>query len=384
MQLINYSQQSINKLDEKNVLKVLRSNFLTTGPVGKEFEKKISKFVKSKYVVNVNSATSGLHLACIALNINSNDIVWTTSNSFVATANCAVHCGAKVELLDIELDSFNIDVNKLQKRLLSAKKQKKLPSVIIVVHFAGNPADMKKINKLSKKYKFKIIEDASHALGAKFGKEQIGNCKFSNITVFSLHPVKMITTGEGGIITTNDKILYKKILSLRDHGIERNVSKNIKKNWLYDQRNLGFNFRLSDIQSALGISQLSRLNSFIKKRNTIAKMYNSAFKNLPIKLIRVNTKNLCSYHLYTIVITNKKDRNTLYQTMIKKGFKCNVHYIPIYRQSFYKKKFKFRFKEFKNNEFYFNNCLSIPIFPDLDKKKVLDIIKIITKFLGEK
>ncbi len=384
MKLINYSRQSINKSDEKNVLKVLRSDFLTTGPVGVYFEKKISKFLNCKYSISVNSASSGLHLSCKALDINSKHIVWTTTNTFVATTNCAVHCGAKVDLIDIELDTFNLDINKLEKKLIKAKKTKKLPSLLIIVHFAGNPINMKKIFNLSKIYNFKIIEDASHALGAKIGKEFVGSSKYSDLTVFSLHPVKMITTGEGGIVTTNNSRLQKKIISLRDHGIIRNITKNKKKNWKYDQKDLGFNFRLSDIQAALGISQLSRLGNFIDKRNKIAKIYDKSFKNLPIRFIKVDNNNLCSYHLYVILIKNKKKRNDLYYEMLKKGFKCNIHYIPIYKHSFYKKKLKLNYRHFENTENYYNNCLSIPLFPNLKKKEIKDIIGIVKKFFNEK
>ncbi len=384
MQLTNYSRQSINKLDEKSVLRVLRSDFLTTGPTGVNFEKKVSKFLNCKYSISVNSATSGLHLSCIALNINSKDIVWTTTNTFVATANCAMHCGAKIDLIDIELNSFNLDINKLEQKLIKSKKINKLPTLLIVVHFAGNPINMKKIYILSKKYNFKIIEDASHALGAKIGKDFVGNSKYSDLTVFSLHPVKMITTGEGGIITTNNKQLKKKLISLRDHGIIRNISKNKKKNWKYDQTDLGFNFRLSDIQSALGMSQISRLKEFVYKRNRIAKIYDKNFKNLPVNFIKVAKNNLCSYHLYVILIKNKKKRDDLYCEMLKNGFKCNIHYIPIYKHSYYKKKLRLKFKGFENTENYYENCLSIPLFPDLKKKEIQKIIGIIKKFFNEK
>ena len=296
--VINYSKQLISESDINSVSRTLRSDFLTTGPKIKVFEDLIKKKVKSKYSIVVNSATSALHISCLALGLTKNDYLWTSSNSFVASANCALYCNAKIDLVDINLENYNIDVSILEKKLKKAKKQKRLPKIIIPIAFAGYSSDMKKIYQLSKKYKFKIIEDASHALGGKYKNNMVGSNKYSDLTVFSFHPVKMITTGEGGAITTNNNNLAKKLYALRSHGIEKNLTKKQKKNtpWLFNQNFLGFNYRLTDIQASLGISQMKKLNFFIKKRNQIAKIYDKELKYLPLKLPTIKK---IYYHLFT-------------------------------------------------------------------------------------
>ena len=259
MKILPYAQQSIDKNDIKKVVQVLKSNFLTQGPKVFEFEKAVKKYVNSKYAVAVNSATSALHIACLALDLKKNDLVWTSTNSFVASSNCALYCNAKIDFVDIDPKTFNISTDKLEAKLIKAKANKKIPKLLIVVHFAGNPCDMKKIYTLSKKYKFKIIEDASHAIGSRYFKEKIGNCRYSEMAIFSFHPIKIITTGEGGMVLTKNKKYFLKLVSLRNHGIVKNIGKyhNLKNsNWFYKQENLGFNYRMNDIEAALGISQI--------------------------------------------------------------------------------------------------------------------------------
>ena len=254
---VPYSKQSVNLSDIKIVKKVLMSDYLTSGPTVKKFEQQISRKVNSKYAFSTNSATSALHISCLSLGLKKGDIIWTSSISFVASANCAVYCGAKVDLLDIDKETFNIDLNKLEKKLKIYKKKKSLPKIIIPVHLAGNPCDMKKLYILSKKYRFKIIEDASHALGSLYRNTTIGSCRYSDLTVFSFHPVKMITTAEGGIVTTNKKDLAEKLQIYREHGIVRDKKKFKFKNEImtyYEQHELGYNYRLSDLHAALGIS----------------------------------------------------------------------------------------------------------------------------------
>ena len=302
--MLNYSRQYIDKKDIQSVIKSLKSEWLTTGPQIKNFEDKIKKFVNAKYCSVVNSATSALHLSCLALDIKK-DYVWTTSNTFVSTANAAVLCGAIVDLVDIDKKNFNLDINQLELKLKKAKLENKLPKVIILVHFSGLPCDLDKIFKLKKKYNFKIIEDASHALGARFKNNKIGNCKFSELTVFSFHPVKMITTGEGGAVTTNLKKIHNKIQSLRSHGIIRQPTK--KEPWFFNQVNLGLNYRMTDIQASLGISQLKKINFFLKERNKIASIYNELLKDCPIILPNLsNNKFYSSFHLYVILLKTKK------------------------------------------------------------------------------
>ena len=307
--MINYSNHYIDNDDIKAVVKVLKSKWLTTGPNVLKFEKEIKKKTKTKFCTVVNSATSALHLSCLALGLKKNDYVWTSSNTFVSTANSALLCGAKIDLIDIDLKTYNLDVEKLENKLKSAKKNNRLPKIVIPVHFGGNPCEMKKIYNLSRKYKFKIIEDASHAFGSIYEKNKIGNCKFSNMTVFSFHPVKIFTTGEGGCVTTNDKKLDIKLKSLRSHGIaqkQRNNSINKKRPWMFYQRSLGLNYRLTDIQASLGVSQLKKVRKFLKKRNEISKIYNRELAHLPIQTPKLTPNSFSSYHLYVIVLRKKK------------------------------------------------------------------------------
>jgi len=386
--MISYGRQYIDKKDIDEVVKTLNSHWLTTGPKVELFEKKLKKKVNSKYALVVNSATSALHLSCMAMGLGQNDIVWTSTNTFVSTANAALLCGAKIDLVDINLETYNISTLALEQKLLKAKREKKLPKVVIPVHIGGQPCDMQKIYQLSKKYKFKIIEDASHAIGSKYLKNSIGNCKYSDISVFSLHPVKIITTGEGGVVTTNNKKIYKKIKSLRSHGIVKKISKKSpedkKRPWMFYQTSLGLNYRMNDIQASLGISQLKKVNFFLKKRNEIAKIYNTSFKNLPLKLPIISKKNYSSFHLYIVlVLKNKKKikRDNLYKKLYAKGIKCNIHYIPVYKHPFYKK-FKFNLKNFPNNEFYFKNAITLPIHPSITKKQIRFIINTIKKIFN--
>ena len=280
---IFYGKQYIDNEDIKSVTNVLRSNFLTQGPYVEKFENKLKKKTHVNYAVSANSATSCLMLACRALGIKKNDLVWTSPNTFVSTANAAVHCGAKIDLVDIDLETGNISIELLKKKLLLAKKKNKLPKLIMPVHFAGQPTEQKEIWKLSKKYGFKIIEDASHSIGAKHYNEVVGSCKWSDIVVMSFHPVKPITTGEGGVALTNNKSFANTMKLLRTHGIEKNLSRKIKDNigdWYYEHRELGYNFRLSDIHASLGTSQLKKLKFFTAERNKLAKKYNKIFSKI--------------------------------------------------------------------------------------------------------
>ena len=375
---INYSRQLIYSSDIKKVSQTLKSNYLTTGPEIKNFENDISKKVKAKFSIVVNSATSALHISCLALGLKKGDYLWTSSNSFVASANCGLYCNAKIDLIDINLETYNIDLKKLEQKLIIAKKKNKLPKILIPIAFAGQSSEMKKILELSKKYKFKIIEDASHALGAKYNNTMVGSCKYSDMTVFSFHPVKIITTGEGGAITTNNLKLAKKLEALRSHGVEKNLTKKQKLNtpWLFNQNYLGFNYRMTDIQASLGISQLKRLNFFVKKRNQIAKIYYKNLVKLPLVLPKISQFNYSSFHLFVILVKknkNKISRNKLYILLKKKGILTNIHYIPIYRHPFFKK-MNFKFKNFVNNEKYFKTAISIPLHPSMTQKNINKVI----------
>ena len=387
MKNFKYSTQTISKKDIISVNKILKSEFLTQGPKTPEFENKIKILVGSKYVLATNSASSALLLACKALSLKSGDLFWTAPNSFVATANCGVLCGLKIDFLDIDPDTWNISIEKLEKKLKIAKKKKRLPKLIIIVHLGGLPVNPIKLNNLSKKYKFKIIEDASHSLGGKYYSKNVGCSKWSDITIFSFHPVKIITTGEGGCCTTNKKKYYEKLKALRNNGIieER---KNFKfKNlgpWYYEQHSLGYNFRMNDIQSALGISQLKNLNIFVKKRNKIAKFYCNQLKNLPIKFQKIEKNFYSTYHLFIIKLDVKYKylHKKFFNYLRSKNMYVNLHYLPIHLQPFYRK-FGFKKNQFPVAEEYSETAISIPIYPNLKKKEQIKIINYIKLFFNK-
>ena len=368
--MIPYSRQSVDKKDIASVVKILKSNFLTQGPKVEEFEKNISNLCRSKYVVASNSATSSLHIACLALNLKSKDIVWTVPNTFVASANCAINCGAEVDFVDIDAKTFNICISSLEKKLIDAKKKGKLPKILIPVHFAGQPTNQKKIWQLSKKYKFKIIEDASHSIGASFEDEPVGSCKWSDITVFSFHPVKIITTAEGGLATTNQSELAKRMQLLRTHGITRDQSLMTKESgggWCYEQVDLGFNYRMTDLQAALGISQMKRLDEFVAQRHVIQERYDQLLSELPVLVPHQSHFSYSALHLYPIQIDaskTKKDRAKMFDVLREKNIGVNVHYIPVHTQPYYRE-MGFKPGDFPVSEFYYSRAISLPMFPSL-------------------
>tara|TARA_B110000977_G_scaffold178381_1_gene235882 strand:- start:1162 stop:2307 length:1146 start_codon:yes stop_codon:yes gene_type:complete len=380
MDKVPYSRQSINKNDIKLVSAVLKSDFLTTGPKIEEFEKKLTSIFSSKFSVAFNSATSALHIACMALNLKKNDYLWTTPISFVASSNCGLYCGAKIDFVDIDKDTFNISITELENKLKKTPK-KKLPKVLVLVHLSGHPANLKEVKRLSLKYKFKIIEDASHAVGSIYDGSRIGNCKYSDICIFSFHPVKIITTAEGGSILTNSKKIFEKASLLRSHGINKNT-KNRNNPWFYDQKYLGYNYRMNDIQAALGISQLTRLDIFVKQRNKIANIYKNYLNNDKLKYQELLPGSKSSMHLF-IVRMNKMVRKKIYNILKKNGISTNLHYIPIYRHTYYKK-FNFKRSDFQNSENYYQEAMTLPLYYDLKKITQMKIISIINKTLDEK
>jgi UDP-4-amino-4,6-dideoxy-N-acetyl-beta-L-altrosamine transaminase len=376
---VPYSRQSIDLKDISSVSKVLKSDFLTTGPKIKEFEEKLRLKFNSKFAVVVNSATSALHLTCMAFDLSNKDTVWTTAISFVASANCAVYCGARVDFVDIDNDTFNICEKKLEEKLIRTPKKKR-PKVVIVVHLSGHPANLKRIKYLSNKFRFKIIEDASHAAGSKYHNHLIGNCKFSDACIFSFYPTKIITTGEGGCILTNSKKIFSKTNILRSHGINKNIK--LKNNpWHYDQTSLGYNYRMNDIEASLGISQLSKLNKFVRERNKIAIIYKKKLNLRKIKVQSLLPSTKSSMHLFIIRI-NRNLRKKIYFDLKKNGFNSNLHYMPIYRHSFYQK-YKFNKKNFINAEQYYKEAISLPLYYGLKEKKLKKIIKIINNVLSK-
>ena len=377
-----YSKQNITNNEIKAVTKVLKSKFLTKGPLINFFEQKVAKKVNAKFAVSSNSGSSSLHLACLALNIKKGDLVWTVPNTYAASTNCAINCGAKIDFVDINSETFNISVLELEKKLIQAKKKKKLPSVVIPVHFAGQPTDQKKIWKLSKKYRFKIIEDASHSLGAKHQKELVGSCRWSDITVFSFHPVKIITTGEGGMALTNNKEYARRMKMFRENGIDFDKKiKNCKKqfSWKYSQEESGYNYRMNEISAALGISQLSRLNSFWKKRNEIARRYQKKLLGTPVTYQKINKENYSSFHLFVIQFDLNKTKfnyKKIFEKFRRNNFFINLHYMPLHLSNYFLK-LGFKVGQFPTSENYSKKSFSIPIYFDLKKKEMERVVNLI-------
>ncbi len=387
--MIPYSRQSINKKDILEVNKVLRSDFLTQGRKVGEFEKLVSKISKAKFGVAANSASSALHLGCLALGLKKNDIVWTVPNTFVASANCAINCGASIDFVDIDKDTWNISLEELKKKLVKAKKKKKLPKLIIPVHFAGQTSEQKKIWELSKKYNFKILEDASHSIGASHKKEISGSCKWSDITVFSFHPVKIVTTGEGGMALTNNPYYAKKMRMYRTNGITQKnflFKNNKNKPWYYEHQITGYNYRMNDISAALGISQVKRIKKFVKQRNIIANKYKRSLKNYPVKFQKIEKHNFSSYHLLPIqfdLTKTKKNYISIFKAFRAKKFHVNLHYMPLHLSPYFKKK-GFKKGDFKNSENYANTTLSVPIYYGLKNSQITKVINLIKSFFNEK
>ena len=376
---IPYGRQDITEEDIKAVIKVLRSDFLTQGPSIPAFEEKLCNYTGTKYSVAVNSCTSALHIACLALNLGPGDVLWTSPISFVASANCALYCGALVDFVDIEPDTALMSVQALEDKLKQAEQQGNLPKIVIPVHFAGQSCDMEAISKLGKKYNFRVIEDAAHAIGARYLNRTVGCCQYSDITVFSFHPVKVITTGEGGAALTNNLDAAKKMRLLRSHGITRDSKEMNNSNvsdWYYEQISLGFNYRMTDFQAALGISQLSRLDEYVAKRSKIAHWYDDQFEKIPVNPLIQKENGESSHHLYVLRIKNGEDeRNKLYKYLRKNDIYVNLHYMPIYRQPYFNRKIRLL-----GAEEYYKSAISLPIFPTIGKNNLKKVMQKISEF----
>jgi UDP-4-amino-4,6-dideoxy-N-acetyl-beta-L-altrosamine transaminase len=385
--MIPYGRQDISQADIDAMVEVLRSDFLTQGPMVPRFEETVAKYCGAKYAVAVNSATSALHIACLALDLGPGDWLWTSPNTFVASANCALYCGAQVDFVDIDPRTYNLCANALEAKLQQAEREGRLPKIVIPVHFAGQPCDMPAIHTLSEKYGFKIIEDASHAIGASYNDIKVGSCTHSDITVFSFHPVKIITTGEGGMATTNDSKLAERLTRLRTHGItskpELMQARPENEIWNYQQIELGFNYRMTDMQAALGVSQMSRLDEFIDRRRAIAAEYDRAFASLPIitpwQLLGVRS----SYHLYPIRIRESdcgKTQRQVYDALWENGVAANLHYIPVHRQPYYEA-MGFRAGDFPEAERYHQEAISLPMYSSMTKAQQESVIGILNSVL---
>jgi UDP-4-amino-4,6-dideoxy-N-acetyl-beta-L-altrosamine transaminase len=369
--MIPYGRQDINQADIEAVIEVLQSDFLTQGPQVPRFEKSVANHVGVKYALAVNSATSALHIACKALELKSGDWLWTSPITFVASANCALFCGAKVDFVDIDPSTFNICPQKLSEKLIAAEKIGKLPKIVIPVHMCGQSCDMEVIHALSKKYGFKIIEDASHAVGGRYKNEFIGNCKYSDITIFSFHPVKIITTAEGGMALTNIEDLANKMDLFRSHGITRDVSKMTRESdgpWYYQQIELGYNYRMTELQGALGLSQMHRLDEYVLKRHQIALTYRELLEDLPLLLPIQHKDCYSSFHLYVVRLLKnkiKKSHRQIFESLREEGIGVNLHYIPVHIHPYYQN-LGFKPGDFPESEIYYEEAISLPMFPTLN------------------
>jgi UDP-4-amino-4,6-dideoxy-N-acetyl-beta-L-altrosamine transaminase len=388
MEIIPYGRQSIGADDIDAVVQVLRSDFLTQGPTVPAFESAVANYCNAECAVAVNSATSALHIACLALGVSRGDLVWTSPITFVASANCVLYCGADIDFVDIDPLTYNLSINCLRYKLEEAKKVGRLPKVVIPVHMAGQSCDMAEIHNLSKLYGFKIIEDASHGIGSKYKNERVGNCRFSDITVFSFHPVKIITAGEGGMATTNNPLIAKKMRLYRSHGITSvdvdMLTRPTQEIWNYQQIELGFNYRMTDIQAALGLSQLNRLDHFVERRHQIATKYDQLLQNLPLTTPYQCNDIYSSHHLYIVRVNvnlSKQTNKQIYKKMYSQGVLVNLHYIPVYLHPFYER-MGFKRGYCPEAEAYYSDALSLPIYPDLSNDQQNRVVTVLSEAIS--
>lgn len=384
--MIPYGRQDISEQDINAVVDVLKSDFLTQGPQVPLFEAALKEACNVQYAAAVNSATSALHIACLALGLGEGDWLWTTPNTFVASANCGLYCGAQVDFVDIDPRTYNLCADALEQKLIAAKAANKLPKVVVPVHFSGQPCDMEAIHKLSKVYGFSIIEDASHAIGGKYQGEPIGNCRYSDITVFSFHPVKIVTTAEGGAAVTNDAKLAQAMELLRSHGVTRDTSLMTKLSegpWYYEQVDLGFNYRMTELQAALGVSQMQRLDNFVAKRHELAARYNELLKDLPITLPWQHEDSYSGLHLYVIRLqldNIDKTHLEVFQGMRDAGILVNLHYIPVHTQPYYQA-LGFKQGDFPQAEQYYKEAISLPMFPTMTEAQQDEVVAVLKELV---
>lgn len=380
--MIPYGRQDIQQADIDAVLKVLNSDFLTQGPAVPAFESKVATHVGVKHALAVNSATSALHIACLALGLGPSDWLWTTPITFVASANCGLYCGAKVDFVDIDPSTYNLCPCALEAKLKTAEKLNRLPKVVVVVHLCGQPCDMVAIHRLSQKYGFKVVEDASHAIGGKYKDEFIGNCRYSDITVFSFHPVKIITTAEGGMALTNSDQLAQEMALLRSHGITRDPSYMTHAPdgpWYYQQVALGFNYRMTDLQAALGFSQMTRLDEYVARRHALARRYDEMLQGLAVTTPWQHPDSYSGLHLYVIRLKLAqlgKSHLQVFEELREHGVGVNLHYIPVHMQPYYQS-MGFKLGDFTEAERYYAEAISLPMYQtltELQQDKVVHVL----------
>lgn len=381
--MIPYGRQDISQADIDAVVAVLQSDFLTQGPQVPLFEHSVAQHVGAKHALAVNSATSALHIACLALGLGPGDWLWTTPVTFVASANCGIYCGAQVDFVDIDPRTYNLCPKALETKLISAQHANKLPKVIVAVHLCGQPCDMAAIQALGEKYGFKIIEDASHAIGGKYKGEFIGNSRYSDITIFSFHPVKIITTAEGGMAMTNDDGLANKMALLRSHGITRDAACMTHSSdgpWYYQQIDLGYNYRMTELQAALGVSQMRRLDTYVARRHQIASRYDQLLSNLPLTTPWQHPDSYSGLHLYVVRLgldQIEKTHRQVFESLRSQGIGVNLHYIPVHNQPYYER-LGFRVGDFPQAEKYYAEAISLPMFATFTEQQqdtVIDALK---------
>lgn len=386
--MIPYGRQDITQADIDQVVGVLQSDFLTQGPMVPRFEQLVAKHVGAGHALAVNSATSALHIACLALGLGPGDRLWTTPVTFVASANCGLYCGAEVDFVDIDAQTYNMCPLALERKLEKAACEGTLPKVVVPVHLCGQPCDMRAIGELAKRYGFKVIEDASHAIGGKYQGEYIGNCRYSDITVFSFHPVKIITTAEGGMALTNNAELASSMELLRSHGITRDLQKMTRVPdgpWYYQQIDLGFNYRMTELQAALGVSQMERLDDYIARRHRLADRYNELLKDLPVTVPWQHPDSYSGLHLYVIRLNLaeiQKTHREIFESLREQGVGVNLHYIPVHTQPYYER-MGYVSEDFPRSMEYYREAISIPMFQTMSDEQQDQVVAALIKALGK-
>ncbi|MDB9957984.1 UDP-4-amino-4,6-dideoxy-N-acetyl-beta-L-altrosamine transaminase [Oceanospirillaceae bacterium] len=386
--MIPYGRHNIIQSDIDAVVEVLRSDFLTQGPIVPLFEKALTDHAKVNYALAVNSATSALHIACIALGLGEGDWLWTSPVTFVASANCGLYCGARVDFIDIDPNTYNICPKRLEQKLIRAKDEGQLPKVVVPVHLCGQSCDMAAIGKLAKEYGFKVIEDASHAIGGKYNSLPIGCCQYSDITVFSFHPVKIVTTAEGGAVLTNEKELADKMALLRSHGVTRDPELMVNRShgaWYYQQISLGFNYRMTELQAALGVSQMQRLDGFVFARHQLSNRYREKLAKLPLVLPYQLPETFSSLHLFVIRLRLAEislSHRQVFDALREQGIGVNLHYIPIHMHPYYRK-MGFSDGDFPEAERYYSDAISLPLFHGMTEEQQDTVVRVLTDVLQE-
>jgi UDP-4-amino-4,6-dideoxy-N-acetyl-beta-L-altrosamine transaminase len=385
--MIPYGRQDITQADIDAVVGVLQSDFLTQGPMVPRFEQRVARHVGAEHALAVNSATSALHIACLALGLGPGDLLWTSPITFVASANCGLYCGAQIDFVDIDASTYNLCPQALERKLEQAEREGRLPKVVVPVHLCGQPCDMAAIHALAQRYGFKVIEDASHAIGGKYQGEFIGNCRYSDITVFSFHPVKIITTAEGGMALTNNVELANKMALLRSHGITRDPALMTHESdgpWYYQQVDLGFNYRMTELQAALGVSQMERLDEYVARRHQLAQRYDELLAELPITLPWQHPDSYSGLHLYVIRLQLsriQKSHRQVFEILREQGVGVNLHYIPVHTQPFYQR-MGFEAGDFPYAETYYSEAISLPMFQTMSEEQQVRVIEILREILS--